>query len=532
LLFISVASSLAHGQQASPNFGTVPVGSSKEQLTWFYLGNDTPVYINGFVISPASGYGQNPPIDPTPNITGQWTGNGSCGGSNCFVNVTFSPKVPGIHYASWKATFGWPAYVDSVGIMHDAHEELIGGSVYGSGGDVQTDLAVTGIDVPTIHATEPFTSVVHITGVGFYTPESRSTYVILQTGRHTYYSPVKLADLAQNGSLDIPISVTFDQDEVGPQTMSAVIGANNQFSEANFNNNTFVRGVTVEPPQAQLSLALSLEKMSVYPTIEQHKVYSSPAHNPLTLVTIPAGDPGANETYVTAQLSSPVPGTPLDRKAVIFSAVTVEQSGGHNHSGNRPKGSFNPAFCITSSDGKCSVKYAASQISGEETLSATVVGQAGLQDSKTLKIEVPGLISLQENNDLFRLVGSNGVHPGNHFHSEPRIILIAGQFTKQYGALLKLNDMSLESGGLFDIGPTPTQPNNNFWQSPHLLHRLGKSFDVDHCAVSLGKNNGNDRGSCQKGEIKVKERALRTICEFWGGILIDEGGPLHCEIID
>ncbi len=43
-----------------------------------------------------------------------------------------------------------------------------------------------------------------------------------------------------------------------------------------------------------------------------------------------------------------------------------------------------------------------------------------------------------------------------------------------------INDMSLISGGLFDV--------NHDWKPPHNLHRIGRSVDIDRCATAGGSS--------------------------------------------
>jgi hypothetical protein len=51
--------------------------------------------------------------------------------------------------------------------------------------------------------------------------------------------------------------------------------------------------------------------------------------------------------------------------------------------------------------------------------------------------------------------------------------------------------MSLIWGGLFDIGPPPS--NSAFWSPPHRSHRIGTSVDIDRRAYINGSYIVTDR---------------------------------------
>jgi hypothetical protein len=134
-------------------------------------------------------------------------------------------------------------------------------------------------------------------------------------------------------------------------------------------------------------------------------------------------------------------------------------------------------------------------------------------------------------NLVFNFTGKTNSHPNNHFLKPAATVLthsIASAFYDKFGARLDLNDMSLETGGLFDIGPSETYPDFEFWHKPHSLHRVGLSVDVGLCAQSAVTNNKYPKGKCANGKIAVSKSELKTLCNQYGGHLIQEE-PNHCE---
>ena len=55
--------------------------------------------------------------------------------------------------------------------------------------------------------------------------------------------------------------------------------------------------------------------------------------------------------------------------------------------------------------------------------------------------------------------------------------VIAQQYRQQTGHRLCVNDMSLNWGGVFDLGPN-YKPGYHFWNPPHAEHRLISGFRI------------------------------------------------------
>ncbi|MCB0412050.1 MAG: hypothetical protein KDD22_05955 [Bdellovibrionales bacterium] len=258
------------------------------------------------------------------------------------------------------------------------------------------------------------------------------------------------------------------------------------------------------------TLAMTVSKMSVYPakTIDDNKV------------------------DVTVRVTSSN-GANVSGKFIQFFSTPQEFSGGHDHSGGRPTGNFDYSGCTTGSDGTCSVTYFASEIGGIEKITATLAGNPPQQASKNINVQVPSLVDFEDlagvlNGTLLRLTGQTSSHATGHFLNSDNsadVIGIAKDIYVRYQASVGFNDMSLLNGGLFDIGP----PIGTFWRRPHGLHRVGKSVDIDHCAISVVTENTNQKGDCPVGYVKLSKIKIANACQKNNGYLINEG-PIHCEL--
>lgn len=228
---------------------------------------------------------------------------------------------------------------------------------------------------------------------------------------------------------------------------------------------------------------------------------------------------GTSGTAVVAKVFQGV--NAIAGKTVRFAVNAKEFSGGHDHGGQRPIGTLNISSCITDASGACMVFYNSPEVSGVETLSATVDGNSSAQSSKDIFINVPGLTLVPSSNS-YRLTGQTASHSQNHYLASEgmKIIGLAARFYKDFSATLGLNDMSLINGGLFDIDAN--------WGKPHASHRVGRSVDIDRCAKSIMPGNSNDQGGCPNEWIRVPRMEISKQCERSGGLLLMEN-TYHCE---
>lgn len=131
----------------------------------------------------------------------------------------------------------------------------------------------------------------------------------------------------------------------------------------------------------------------------------------------------------------------------------------------------------------------------------------------TVTVEVAGLVLLSTS-PFYTKVGGTNFHLGaptsildaNHFGTadfNAIISSVSAQFKAKFPArTVRINDMSLSSGGLLDIGPTGQcflDPPTNMkpckvWNKPHAFHRLGTSSDYNlDVGLSLNLNTQEEQ---------------------------------------
>jgi hypothetical protein len=233
---------------------------------------------------------------------------------------------------------------------------------------------------------------------------------------------------------------------------------------------------------------------------------------------------------VVITLTNPAP---PDGCMINLKVEPVENSGGHSHNGNRPKGTIDKAVIAMPAGtiGAESAIYKSSEIAGEEKIIAEVKGEK--KSEATIIVRVPNLYSMPSGN--WRLTGQMTAHPINHYGTYYTVVNTHGMaedFYEQLDATLGINDMSLKYGGGFDIYGNwlsdITSPQCRQKGHGHCSHRKGTGVDIDRCALSTIQNNPNPRGNCPNGRIRVDRTDIRQLCENYGGRLVEEA-TIHCE---
>ena len=181
----------------------------------------------------------------------------------------------------------------------------------------------------------------------------------------------------------------------------------------------------------------------------------------------------------------------VDRPALV-------DSGGHSHNGNRPMGKYrhpvgstNQADSLvaqTDSTGVLKFRYLASQFGGVERIRAQTVGDTTKFDTLSLITRVPGLGLLPDRATYIKIGGRCEHHgprddsdypncrtPDNNHWGTGRLVEGIQSIADAYDSLhpgvrLRINDMSLPHGGLFDI--------NGNWLPSHHEHRIGINADI------------------------------------------------------
>jgi hypothetical protein len=181
-----------------------------------------------------------------------------------------------------------------------------------------------------------------------------------------------------------------------------------------------------------------------------------------------------------------IPPWPLPYQVEITCSA-VESSGGHAHTGNRPAGKFfadngsKVASLLKSSGDTIRVQYQGSFFGGMEHIKAKLIDFTSqtIADSDSVVVRVPNLIQFHGTGHFQLPPNVDTYHPDNHYLSSQSAIdsLIAAAnkfFSKDWNNTgeMRLNDMSLKWGGLFDI--------HHNWDSPHSLHRIGNSVDIEN----------------------------------------------------
>ncbi len=240
-------------------------------------------------------------------------------------------------------------------------------------------------------------------------------------------------------------------------------------------------------------------------------------------------------------------GAPVAQQASVDVGVTeVALSGGHAHDDARPVGTLSgqgiaassAVVASTDQNGRLFLVYDSTSVGGQETITASLADDAGASTSAVVSVAVADsqgaalldlstfpiapFADLTGNTLPTTYAGCPGYstqnHPSNHWATGDtlaRALTAIVEFYNETGIRLGINDMSLESGGLFDIcgdwqlttyfgryGPT---------LKGHKCHRGGNSIDIDISNLTPGQVD-----------------ALTSLMGQFGGKRVREG-PLHYQ---
>jgi hypothetical protein len=185
---------------------------------------------------------------------------------------------------------------------------------------------------------------------------------------------------------------------------------------------------------------------------------------------------GVQRLPLTISCFNVLTGAIINNCNVTITHKARASSGGHDHdSPSRPKGTFQPASGSTGTSG-LPTTYTAPEPSGiiDVTLTGTAPdGTALLPATFTIGVQIDGLASLGAGTN-YDLVGATTNHGDNHYGTASMngaLVTLADSYTAAFlNNRLAYNDMSLVTGGLFDI--------NGGWSPPHASHRMGVDCDV------------------------------------------------------
>ncbi len=229
-------------------------------------------------------------------------------------------------------------------------------------------------------------------------------------------------------------------------------------------------------------------------------------------------------THITATVIDGVSGSPQAGELVRFN-VSNAVARGHDHTNPAPPAAGFTASCQTDIGGSCTVTFS-SEVSGTYTISASLASDPSVTATASpVTVRIDGLQGLSAPFYLltgqFQALRCDGFsrvtsqHSSNHFVDQilsSELESIGRIFNGATGQLMRVNDTSLEWGGLFDF--------DNIWTPPHTQHRVGIHADVEI-------NSDDALGLCSPltaGELKMLKRIIRLV---QGRSPVNEGDHLH-----
>ncbi len=249
-----------------------------------------------------------------------------------------------------------------------------------------------------------------------------------------------------------------------------------------------------------IALAASLASAIIMPGAAQaegravimvHPSQSGPPvafdNNNVLFVTAPSTAKAVNATSFNVSVIDLTTGAIIPNADFQLRATPGPMNGGHDHdNSSRPLGTLKPQSGNTGASGTTAIIYNAPETSGDVTVTLMCMLPNGncVPTQGQITVAVGGLSELPPG-DNYSLVGFTRLHTSNHFGTASLIsalIGLADAYAEKYpGGILSYNDMSLITGGQFDI--------NGTWAPPHKDHRLGKNCDFAQTLVPIARRN-------------------------------------------
>jgi len=208
--------------------------------------------------------------------------------------------------------------------------------------------------------------------------------------------------------------------------------------------------------------------------------YRVPSHNIIKLSPANSSVEPGKTVNLLARVFDDQNNQPVPNVGVIIEVTVGENSGGHMHDVNRPKGIVSPSAGSTGPDGSgLALSFTAPVSAGDHTITARCADDSCGEATASVWVGIQGLVPLYETH-LYKLVGSDDAHPDNHYltiAATGSVVWLAELYRARFpnDPPLHLNDASLERGGLFDIKyPARAQ----WWTPPHVEHQRGTVIDV------------------------------------------------------
>jgi hypothetical protein len=194
---------------------------------------------------------------------------------------------------------------------------------------------------------------------------------------------------------------------------------------------------------------------------------------------------------------------------VKLTSLPVDSSGGHSHTANRPTGYFGDSIrdTVKTKEFETGVdtlrtSYLATMFGGKERIIATLTAFVAIADTDTVVVRVPGLVLLPDSEDYKKTGGTDNHHgprldnldpqsrtpDNNHWIDStvrPSLQNAARSFRTAYWntkrELMRINDISLPSGGGFDILSEWRRDIQDEWRTRgHGSHRKGNDVDIEN----------------------------------------------------
>jgi hypothetical protein len=249
-------------------------------------------------------------------------------------------------------------------------------------------------------------------------------------------------------------------------------------------------------------------------------------------------------------------GNPVKYAAVIINHNYQQGSGGHAHgatgASTMPKQPWQGTFygqtlsgsslaLTTNANGIAIVdSLVASQISGTYLITAYLASDPSVMDTVNLNVQVPALVNF---NDiifpkggkpftLFQSSTGRANHPANDYCTPAMgddLLLAIYDFnfwsaSKEGGGvpmIVSLNDMSLPWGGIFDIDVD--------WQTPHILHRIGHSVDINNTGPFQVQDPDNPEDTTARVPTEKGRKLQKYMNDHGEGRQIPEPNSVHFE---
>lgn len=253
--------------------------------------------------------------------------------------------------------------------------------------------------------------------------------------------------------------------------------------------------------------------------------------------------PGGKITGLYAEVTCN--GEPKPDIEVTLKVEAQENSGGHQHHAGRPTGAINGASEITlttgnaaNAPGRAYFEFGAPIVSGDHNITARCATVNCGSAEGEVWVGVRGLVPMHNSSD-YKLIGKTGDHPKNYYltaSSSAYVAFLAFAYNATFptNRVLQLNDMSLERGGLFDVGCKKDVQDidgdgnrkeclkdsngvtiKDYWNPPHRSHRRGTSIDISAQSTSpaVVKPHSMPVKNFAQFQIMVKELMAKFIAE-------------------